>query len=135
MNDRPTPGFSLTGLMNQVHLIYRLFQDDRVPILLKVGVPLGVALYFVMPLDVIPDFLPGLGQLDDIAVLLLAMNWFVNLAPKAVVAEHRQVLGQVEPTPVDPDATTRLHATDAPRRPQPDVVDAPYKVIENHEEH
>lgn len=135
MRDRPTSGFSFSGLLTQVQLIYRLLQDDRVPTLLKVAVPLGVAIYFVWPFDVIPDFLPGLGQIDDIGVLLLAMNLFVNLAPRAVVAEHRRALGQAGATPSDPDATTRLHATDAPRRDQADVVDAPYKVVQNHEEH
>jgi uncharacterized membrane protein YkvA (DUF1232 family) len=137
MNNRPANGFSLSGLINQVQLIYRLFQDERVPTILKVAVPLGVALYFVMPLDLIPDFLPGLGQVDDIAVLLMAMNLFVTLAPQGVVAEHRQALGQAEPDVPDTDATTRLHATDAPRqsRTVADVVDAPYKVVQNHEEH
>jgi uncharacterized membrane protein YkvA (DUF1232 family) len=135
MRDRPPSGFSLSGLIGQVQLIYRLFQDDRVPTILKVAVPLGVALYFVMPLDLIPDFLPGLGQLDDIGVLLLAMNLFVNLAPQAVVAEHREALGYSGPAPADSDATTRLHEADAPRRNGTDVVDTPYKVVQNHEEH
>ncbi len=130
MTDRPSSGFSLSGLLGQVQLIYRLLHDDRVPTLLKVAVPLGVALYFVMPLDLIPDFIPGLGQLDDIAVLLLAMNLFVKLAPQVVVSEHRQALGQVDP---QGDATTRLHPADAPRQRPADVVDAPYKVVENRE--
>jgi uncharacterized membrane protein YkvA (DUF1232 family) len=134
MSQRPTSGFSLTGLMNQVQLIYRLFQDERVPTLLKVAVPLGVALYFVMPLDLIPDFLPGLGQIDDIAVLLMAMNLFVKMAPQLVVTEHRQALGLDDPTAADADATTRLHETDAPWPSRADVVDAPYKVVQNHEE-
>ena len=137
MSNRPANGFSLGGLMNQVQLIYRLFQDDRVPTILKVAVPLGVALYFVMPLDLIPDFLPGLGQVDDVAVLLLAMNLFVTLAPQVVVSEHRHALGLADPNAPDADATTRLHETDAPRqsRTGADVVDAPYKVVQNHEEH
>jgi uncharacterized membrane protein YkvA (DUF1232 family) len=135
MNNRPASGFGLSGLINQVQLLYRLFQDDRVPTILKVAVPLGVALYFVMPVDLIPDFLPGLGQVDDIAVLLMAMNLFVNLAPQVVVAEHRQALGLADPGTPDADATTRLHETDAPRQSRADVVDAPYKVVESHEEH
>ncbi len=135
MSDRPPSGFSLSGLLGQVQLIYRLLHDDRVPTLLKVAVPLGVALYFVMPLDLIPDFLPGLGQIDDIAVLLLAMNLFVKLAPQVVVDEHRQALGQADPPAADGDATTRLHPADAPQQRPADVVDAPYKVVENREEH
>jgi uncharacterized membrane protein YkvA (DUF1232 family) len=133
MSDRPTPGFSLSALFGQAQLIYRLLHDDRVPTLLKVAIPLGVALYFVMPLDVIPDFLPGIGQLDDIAVLFLAMNLFVKLAPQVVVSEHRQALGLAD-SPAEGDATTRLHPTDAPRQRQADVVDAPYKVVETREE-
>jgi uncharacterized membrane protein YkvA (DUF1232 family) len=123
----------LGGLFSNVQLMYRLYQDERVPSLLKMVVPLVVALYFIMPFDLIPDFIPGLGQLDDLGVVLLALNLFVNLAPRTVVDEHRRALGLSGAASDAPDRpTTRLHETDRPAgapRSADEVVDAFYKVI------
>src|SRR5438552_2937220 len=96
---RDSGGFSLSGLISNAQLVYRLYQDERVPTLLKAAVPLGVALYFVMPLDAIPDFIPVLGQLDDLAVIILGMGVFLRLAPQDVVDEHRRALGLLPPLP------------------------------------
>ena len=129
---RSTGGFSLSGLLSTVQLVYRLYQDERVPTLLKAAVPLAVAFYFIMPIDLIPDFIPGLGQLDDLAVLLFALNVFVKFAPPAIVSEHRQAMGlEVETPAADPDATTRLRDSDraAAWRANEDVVDANYTVV------
>ncbi len=79
---------SLRELMRQGRLAWRLFTDPRVPILLKLIPALAVA-YLVSPIDFVPDFFPPLGQLDDLAVVLLALRLFVELAPPAIVAEHK----------------------------------------------
>ncbi len=84
---------SFQAMLENVQVVWRLLQDDRVSTLLKVGIPLAVAIYFVSPLDVIPDFIPILGQLDDLGVILLGMTIFINLAPREVVNEHRTQLG------------------------------------------
>ncbi len=98
MNTSNLPGMSggrggLQGLMDNGQLVWRLLQDDRVPTPLKVAIPLGVAVYFIMPFDFIPDFIPLLGQLDDIGVVLLGMTLLINMAPRDVVNEHRATLG------------------------------------------
>ncbi len=98
MNTSNLPGMSsgrggLQGVMDNGQLVWRLLQDDRVPTPLKVAIPLGVALYFIMPLDLIPDFIPLLGQLDDLGVVVLGMTLLINMAPRAVVNEHRAALG------------------------------------------
>jgi len=98
MNTNNLPGMSsgrggLQGVMDNGQLVWRLLQDDRVPTPLKVAIPLGVAVYFIMPLDLIPDFIPLLGQLDDLGVVLLGMTLLINMAPRAVVNEHRAALG------------------------------------------
>ncbi|HUS14116.1 MAG TPA: YkvA family protein [Chloroflexia bacterium] len=96
MSTRTTPPAgrsTIQSMMDNGQLTWRLLQDDRVSTLLKVAIPLVVALYFVMPFDVIPDFIPVLGQLDDIGVILLGMTLFINLAPRDVVNEHRLALG------------------------------------------
>ncbi len=48
----------------------------------------GIAGYLVLPLDLIPDFIPVVGQLDDLAVVLLGLDLFTRGAPQAVVQEH-----------------------------------------------
>jgi uncharacterized membrane protein YkvA (DUF1232 family) len=107
---------SIQSVMENGQLVWRLLQDDRVPTFLKVAIPLGVAVYFISPLDLIPDFIPILGQLDDLGVILLGMTLFINLAPRNVVNEHRERLGLAPMvggrsgagTPAAPDQETRV---------------------------
>lgn len=74
-----------------LRLTYRLFLDTRVPFFTKV-VPLLTVLYIFSPLDVIPDFLIAIGQLDDFLILTMGFQLFERLAPPEVVAEHRYQL-------------------------------------------
>jgi uncharacterized membrane protein YkvA (DUF1232 family) len=80
-------------LIENGRLALRLLQDPRVPTWIKVGVPLLVAIYFLSPIDLIPDFLIGPGQIDDLGVVLLGMTLLIRLAPQNVVEEHRSALG------------------------------------------
>ena len=129
MRSSKRSGFSLGGLFGKAQLIYRLYQDDRVPSLLKVAVPLVVALYFLSPIDLIPDFILGVGELDDLGVLILGMSMFVKLAPREVVAEHSRALGLADSPPGDGRTTPLTDRPPAPRSSADDVVDAFYKVI------
>lgn len=77
-----------------IRLFWRLLNDSRVGLGPKAVLLLGV-LYFVSPLDLIPDFpLVGLGWTDDIAVLYFAAKLFVKLCPPHVVQEHVELVGQ-----------------------------------------
>ena len=80
-------------LLENGRLVWRLMNDPRVPGWIKFGVPLLVAVYVLSPIDVIPDFLVGPGQLDDLGVVLLGMTLMVRLSPQHVVEEHRRALG------------------------------------------
>ena len=84
---------TITQLMENGRLAFRLFNDPRVPGWVRYGIPLLAVLYLVMPIDVLPDFIPVLGQLDDIGVLVLGMSLMAKLAPSYVVDEHRRALG------------------------------------------
>ena len=78
----------LGGLIQQVRLGWRLFNDGRVPGWVKF-IPIAGFLYFLSPIDLIPDFaLPGLGEVDDIVLLLLALKMLVDLSPPGIVREH-----------------------------------------------
>lgn len=83
----------LSELLERGRLVWRLMNDERVPSWLKLGIPVVVLLYFISPVDLIPDFLLGLGQLDDLGVVLLGMALFIRLAPEVAVDEHRRALG------------------------------------------
>lgn len=82
----------LIEMWRSMQLVWRLMLDGRVPALPKLIVPL-VALYVLSPLDVVPDVLLVLGQLDDIALLFFGTKLFINLCPPDVVMEHRRALG------------------------------------------
>ncbi|MGB1254086.1 MAG: YkvA family protein, partial [Candidatus Promineifilaceae bacterium] len=62
---------------NELWLAYWLIQQRDVPIVTKL-IPVLAALYVITPLDFIPDILPGLGQLDDIALFMLGVRAFLH---------------------------------------------------------
>ena len=68
-------------------LAWRLFRERRIPLLARAIIP-AVVLHLAMPLDIIPDFIPVLGYLDDILVVLVGVWALMRFAPRAVVEEH-----------------------------------------------
>jgi uncharacterized membrane protein YkvA (DUF1232 family) len=66
---------------------HRLVNDSRVPAGAKLLL-VGVLTYLILPTDLVPDFFPGLGQLDDLAVILGGLKLFLRLCPPEVVQEH-----------------------------------------------
>jgi uncharacterized membrane protein YkvA (DUF1232 family) len=70
-----------------LRLFKRLIGDSRVarrhklPLVLMVG-------YLASPIDLIPDFIPVLGQLDDAAVVAVGLRWVVRAAGPELVSEH-----------------------------------------------
>jgi len=82
----------LRDVARQARLAWRLFWDRRVPLWTKL-IPPAVLAYVMSPIDIIPDVALGLGQLDDVAVLLIGVKLFIELAPPEVVREHLLALG------------------------------------------
>ena len=68
-------------------LVWSLARDERVPMRQKLLLG-GIAAYLASPIDLIPDFIPVIGQLDDLAVLIFGLDLFIKGAPKDVVDEH-----------------------------------------------
>jgi uncharacterized membrane protein YkvA (DUF1232 family) len=69
-----------------VVLFKRLLRDDRVPRRAKVVLGLLV-LYLVMPLDLVPDFIPVAGQLDDAVLVAVAIAYVARSAGRDVIEE------------------------------------------------
>ena len=82
------PGF-WREMWQQIRLVFRLLFDPEVPIYLKI-VPFISLVYFVIPVDLLPDFAIGLGQLDDLTVILVGSKLFLELVPPHIVARHLQ---------------------------------------------
>jgi uncharacterized membrane protein YkvA (DUF1232 family) len=74
-------------LPNIVKLLSRLMRDHRVPIRRKIfiGAVLG---YVISPVDLIPDFVIGIGRLDDIVLVSLAIDHLMSGAEEEIVREH-----------------------------------------------
>jgi uncharacterized membrane protein YkvA (DUF1232 family) len=79
-------------IVQQLVLTWRLLLDGRVPLYAKLAVLLPL-IYFISPIDLIPDVILGLGQLDDLAIIIGGFKLFESLSPAAVVQEHRAALG------------------------------------------
>ncbi len=68
--------------------LYLAARDPRVPWYAKV-VAACVAAYALSPIDLIPDFIPVIGYLDDIILVPLGIALAIRLVPPALLAEHR----------------------------------------------
>ncbi|NUQ37997.1 MAG: DUF1232 domain-containing protein [Caldilineales bacterium] len=100
--------------METLRLAWALIRDERITLWLRYGVPALMATYLLLPVDLIPDLIPGLGQLDDLAVLWLGLQYFLRTCPADIVAEHRATL-RGESVTTDADA---------------EVVDGVYRVVD-----
>lgn len=78
-------------------LVWGLARDPRVPLQQKLVLG-GMAAYLAFPIDIIPDFIPVIGELDDLAVLILGLDWFIRNAPEDVVEEHMARIAKHEDT-------------------------------------
>lgn len=68
-------------------------RDQRTPILAKIAAAI-VAAYALSPIDLIPDFVPVLGYLDDIIIVPLGIMLALRLMPAALMAEFREAATQ-----------------------------------------
>jgi uncharacterized membrane protein YkvA (DUF1232 family) len=96
-NDKPVPvdpdrnlSFMM-GILKQLRLVWLLFRDGRVPIWVKSVLPISLV-YLISPVDFVPDVILGLGQLDDLGIILLGIALFVRLCPPDIVDYYRNQL-------------------------------------------
>lgn len=74
-------------LWEKIRLVYRLMLDPEVPIYLK-ALPFVGIIYLLIPFDFLPDVIPGLGQLDDLTILIIGAKMFIDMAPHQAVERH-----------------------------------------------
>ena len=105
-----------TSVLNQLRLMLKLMADRRVPTLTKL-LPLGAVLYLLSPIDLIPDMIVGLGQLDDLGILVLGIKSFISMAPPHVVEELQAEISGAR-------KASNTHASE-------ETVDASYRVVDD----
>lgn len=74
-------------LPNYLRLLVGLMTDPRVSGIDKLFVA-GALAYIVMPIDLIPDFIPFLGEVDDVYLLVLALQRLIGNAGRATLLAH-----------------------------------------------
>lgn len=80
-------GRLVVRLPTYARIVWGILRDPRTPVGLKAMLAASLA-YVVMPVDLIPDAIPIIGQADDLTVLLLVLDLFIANAPEEVRAEH-----------------------------------------------
>lgn len=75
-------------LKREVVAVHRAARDPRTPWFARVAAICVVA-YALSPIDLIPDFVPVLGYLDDVVIVPLGILLVLRLIPADVMAEHR----------------------------------------------
>ena len=128
MDDQPNPrrdiqpfnlGF-VSDILRHLRLVWRLLFDPRVPLWLKMIVPASLV-YVLSPIDFLPDVVVGLGQLDDLAIIIVSAKLFVDLCPPHIVREHTEALMSEANWRVEPGTSQEPPAASQ-------VVDAPYEI-------
>src|SRR5215813_8356316 len=76
-------------IKRDVYALYFASRDPRVPWYAK-ALAIVVAGYALSPIDLIPDFVPVIGHLDDLILVPLGVLAVVRLIPADVMAEHRE---------------------------------------------
>lgn len=75
----------LLTFRNELAVLWRAFLDPTTPLWLKAAM-LGVVAYLISPIDLIPEFLPLLGIVDDLVLVPLMVSWIAKRVPQAAKA-------------------------------------------------
>jgi uncharacterized membrane protein YkvA (DUF1232 family) len=119
-SDRRSPGFWM-NLFNSFRIAWRLMWDGRVPMSAKL-VPILTVLYVLSPIDFVPDVLVGLGQLDDLAILLLGTQLFIAVSPKDIVERIRAEIEGRPPSGGWTVTDSQPHDSDQPHSSASDEI-------------
>ena len=87
------------AIKRDIHALWLAARDPRTPWYAK-ALAMGVAAYALSPIDLIPDFIPVLGYLDDAILVPLGIILAVRLMPPELMAEYRAAAAAAEGKPV-----------------------------------
>jgi uncharacterized membrane protein YkvA (DUF1232 family) len=87
------------AVRRDVHALWLAARDPRTPWYAR-AFALAIAAYALSPIDLIPDFVPVLGYLDEVILLPPAILLAVRLVPPELMAEHRAAAARAAAKPV-----------------------------------
>jgi uncharacterized membrane protein YkvA (DUF1232 family) len=85
------------------HALSLAARDPRVPWYAK-ALAIAVAAYALSPIDLIPDFVPVLGFLDDVIIVPAGIALVIRLIPHGIMAEHRALAAAAIDRPISRSA-------------------------------
>jgi uncharacterized membrane protein YkvA (DUF1232 family) len=83
------------AIKRDVHALYLAARDPRVPAYAKIAA-IAVAAYALSPIDLIPDFIPIIGYLDDVLIVPAGILLAVKLVPAELMTEFRTKAASAE---------------------------------------
>jgi uncharacterized membrane protein YkvA (DUF1232 family) len=88
MTDRDATRRDLIFALPQIiRLLWRIIRDDRISWTIRGGL-IAIAGYLALPFDIIPDWIPIAGQLDDFVVLTVGVRTMLRRVPESILKEH-----------------------------------------------
>jgi uncharacterized membrane protein YkvA (DUF1232 family) len=97
------------ALRRDVDALYFAGRDPRVPWYAK-ALAIAVAGYALSPIDLIPDFIPLLGYLDDVVLVPIGIVLVLRLIPPEILAEHRDRASRATRPPISRLAASAIVA-------------------------
>ena len=80
----------MTRAFKRELIVYqRVLRDERTPLVAKLFLSLAIG-YLLMPFDLIPDFIPVIGHLDDVVIVPALVFVALQCIPREIVAEHQE---------------------------------------------
>jgi uncharacterized membrane protein YkvA (DUF1232 family) len=108
------------GPWENLQYTWRMLRDPRVAPYAKVALPILALIYLISPIDVIPDMILGLGQVDDAGVIALIAYFLLTYVRRAGWATLLE--NGVPAPPTKKSESTSISVND-------DIIDAQYRVI------
>ena len=86
LRQEPYASFMHLRTKGKIRFFRALLGDRRIPFPVKI-IPVLTVLYLASPLDLVPDFIPVLGYMDDVGIVVLALAAVLRFRPRPVVDE------------------------------------------------
>jgi uncharacterized membrane protein YkvA (DUF1232 family) len=83
------PKENIAKIEIETYALYLAGKDPRIPLHIKIIIILVIA-YLLSPIDLIPDFIPIIGYLDDLLLITVGIPLLLRAIPKEIMDEHRK---------------------------------------------